>query len=446
MPHQLRALEFAEPRDIIGLFMEMRLGKSLVITRWAQSKSPKRTLILAPSSTIPDWLDELKKENQTITYLDGPRKNRVIKARKSDGWFITNYEGIVIPIDDDDNWVAPILTLRWDVMILDESTRVKNPTAKITQAILKKTYNTRHKAIMSGYPSPESPMDFYCQMAFLLNGKFMNCNNWWSFRHYNFLNVWGYEWAPKKGTINNIKSEIRKYCFILTRKEANIGSKKIKERRFVKQNSKQKKMVRQIENDFIVKLASGVTLESKYVIENCTWLSRIAGGFDPEGTSINTSKAREVLELLRGELKNEQIVIWFKFNAELDWMYDFLHGVYKYSCACVFGATKINQRREIQKDFSKGKYQILLVQIKTGKMGIDYSAADTAIYYSHTYSGEERYQSEDRIVHPKKETPLLLIDLITKDSIDEDIVELTHDKNITAKRLLRRVTRRRFMK
>jgi SNF2 family DNA or RNA helicase len=288
-------------------------------------------------------------------------------------------------------------------------------------------------------------MDYYCQMAFLLDGVFMNCKNWWSFRHYNFLNVWGHEWAPKKGTISAIKQEVRKHCFVLSRKEAGIGSKKIKERRVVKQNSKQAKMVRQIDKDFMVKLASGKELESKYVVANCSWLSRIAGGFEPEsGKVINTAKAKEILDLLRSELKGEQIVIWFKFNNELHWMYDFLHGVYKYKCCKVYGKVPIKRRREIQREFRRGIHQILLVQVKTGKMGIDYSAADTSIYYSHTYSGEERYQSEDRIIHPKKERPLLLIDLVTEGSIDEDVIDLTTDKNIVARRLLAKVIERRY--
>jgi len=446
MTHQSIALEFSKTRNAFGALMQMRLGKGLVVIRWAQSKDPKRVLILAPTPTIPDWLNELELENQPVVYLDGSRRERVKRARrKSGGWFITNYEGVCIPLDDD-AWVAPLATMKWDVMILDESTRIKNPTAKITTALIKKTYNTTNKAIMSGYPCPESPMDFYCQMAFLLDGQFMGCNNWWSFRQAYFRNVWGHEWAPKKDTFHKIKEAVREHCFVLSRKEAGIGSKKIKERRVVKQNSKQIKMVRQIEKDFTVQLASGETLESKYIVANCSWLSRIAGGFDPDGNMINTAKAKEVLELLKGELKGEQVVIWFKYNSEIEWMYDFLHGVNGFTCAIVRGGVKVADRREIQRQFAKGRYQLLLVQIKTGKMGIDYSAADTAIYYSHTYSGEERFQSEDRIIHPKKGRPLLLIDLVTEGSIEEDVLDLTVDKNIVAKRLLAKVLKLRFNK
>lgn len=446
MPHQHVVLDWAYPLDVVGFFLEMRLGKILVSTRWAQSKDPERVLILAPTPTIPDWLRELELEHQPVTYLEGSRRDRVRAARRTDGWFITNYEGVCIPLDDD-RWVAPLITLKWDVMILDESTRIKNPTAKITTACVKKSYNTRCKAILSGYPAPEGPMDFYCQMAFLLDGVFMHCRNWWSFRHYNFNNIWGHEWAPKKGKLKEIKQEVRKHCYILSRKKAGVGSRKLYERRFVPMNRKQKQATKSIERDFMVQLASGKTLESKYVIQNCTWLARLAGGFDADGTKVvNTAKAQELLNLLTGELKGEQVVVWFRFNAELDWMDSWLGGVKGFKTGCIDGSVPISERKEVQGDFRRGRIQVLLCQVKTGKMGIDYSAADTAIYYSHSWSGEERNQSEDRIIHPKKKRPLLYIDLITEGSIDEQTLECTTDKSVVGKHMLRPIVKRRFKK
>ena len=67
---------------------------------------------------------------------------------------------------------------------------------------------------------------------------------------------------------------------------------------------------------------------------------------------------------------------------------------------------------------------VICAQAMLGKMGLPWHASSTAIYYSNHFSGEIRQQTEDRIIHPMKKEPVLIIDLLTKDSIDEDILDL----------------------
>jgi SNF2 family DNA or RNA helicase len=74
-------------------------------------------------------------------------------------------------------------------------------------------------------------------------------------------------------------------------------------------------------------------------------------------------------------------------------------------------------------------------------MGLDFSAASTAIYYSNSLNPEDRLQSEDRIVHPAKREPLLYIDLLTRGSVDEDIHLALQDKGAESKFFLSRVLR-----
>lgn len=442
MPHQRVVLDWAKSRDAVGIFMQMRMGKSLVATRWAQSKQPSRVLILAPTPAIPDWLNELKLEGVDPILLQGSTRERVSRARETDGWFITNPEGSWIRLDEE-RWVSPLLTMKWDVLILDESTVMKNPTARITQVLLKKTFNTRCKCILSGYPAPETPMNYFTQMVFLSGGYFLGCKNWWGFRQKYFINPFMHEWYPKKGALADIKDGIQEFAFVMTRKQARIGSRKIYKRRIVKMNAAQKKMIKQIDDEFMVELASGKELLSKFVIVNFSWLARVAGGFDPEGNVLNTAKAKEVLSLLKGDLTSEQIIIWFRFNDELKWMYEFLHEQHRFTCAKIMGPTTLEERKEIQDEFRRGRIQVLLVQIRCNR-GVDYSAADTAIYYSNGFSGEDRVQSEDRIVHPKKDRPLLYIDIHTEASIDEYVAESLRDKSITAKVMMMKLMKRRY--
>jgi SNF2 family DNA or RNA helicase len=94
----------------------------------------------------------------------------------------------------------------------------------------------------------------------------------------------------------------------------------------------------------------------------------------------------------------------------------------------ITGKQKRIERRDRRRRFQKGKAQVALLQIKCARYGLDFSRADTAIFYSNSYSLEDRRQCMDRIVHPTKDRNLLYIDLVTKDTVDEDVVKVLHEK------------------
>ena len=82
---------------------------------------------------------------------------------------------------------------------------------------------------------------------------------------------------------------------------------------------------------------------------------------------------------------------------------------------------------------------VAILTIASSAKGQDWSVADTAIYYSNEYSNDLRSQSEDRICHPKKKLPLLIIDLNTESSIDEKVRKILKDKNFDSRMFMSRL-------
>lgn len=442
--HQERALDWTAGRDDVVLFMEMRLGKSLVVTRWAKSLGAERVLILAPLSTLADWKDELAAEGERGIILSGDRQTRFNDAKSQDGWFLLNYEGLVARSQNPHSKtiVAPIAALPWDVVIADESTRIRNPKSKTTRACLTKFWRTDHHAVLCGWPAPESPLDYFCQMVFAYR-EFMGCKNWWEFRHKYFFNVFAHNWAPRKGSVLKIKSEIHKSAFVLTRKDAGIGSEKVYERRTVIETIKQKKLREEIERDFEFTTQDKRIVMTKHTIVQLQWLSRLAGGFSPEGEQLSIMKLRELVDLLKGELANESVVVWFKHNQELRKARGLL-GLEGIPASFIVGRTPLEKRALRIRKFRRKDIRVLLLQIKCGKVGLDLSVADTAIYYSNRYDAEDRVQSEDRIIHPLKKAPVLYIDLVTKNTVDETVLQILREKKAVSRRFMAQVIKRRF--
>lgn len=261
----------------------------------------------------------------------------------------------------------------------------------------------------------------------------MGCHNFWMFRHKYFMSdARGWEWKPRYGTLDQIKREVHKSAFMLSRHKANIGSKKLYQKRVVEMTADQARAYKQVKNEFAYE-----DKETKWVVAQVTWLARIAGGFDPDGViHLSTRKLDELCRLIKEDLRNEQVIVWFRFNVELRAAVEALSNM-GIKVAWITGSVNKKDRPPIVKAFQTGAIQVLAMQVKCGRFGLDCSAADTAIYYSNPYDGEDRAQTEDRIIHPKKTKPLLLVDLITKGSIDEDVIRILKRKRMSSRQFMR---------
>lgn len=418
LPHQQRMLDYALPRSHIALYCEMRLGKSLVTIRWAQQRKLPFVLVLAPATVLPSWHEELVLEGVDPGHIY--TRTLPPPGTLSSGWYLWNYELARAR--------PTILRAPWSALVCDESTKLRNPKAQITQLLIKQTDHIPNKAILSGLPAPESPLDYFEQFHFL-RGMFMGYYNYYAFRKTFFISdAQGWDWYPTSGTVVAIKEHVHRYAHVLTRKEAGIGSRKIYTRRVVEMTPPQKKAYKKAERDFALELANGEDKLTAYIITKILWMSRIAGGFSSEAdaTTYSYAKVDELGELLLGELRKESVVVWFRFNREIEEVKIRLAG--KFSAMEITGATPLDTRAARLKLFQSGHARILLAQVKCAKFGLDCSKASTAIYFSNSYDYEDRAQSEDRIVHPQKNDPLLYIDLVTKGTIDEDISALLREK------------------
>ncbi len=411
--HQKAALDYALAKPHPALFMEMRLGKTLVAIRAIRARELYPCLVVAPLSVLTAWEDELGREGY------GPADVRVLRRKQDllDGsrWNLCHYELLRMRPD--------LAQRQWGAVVLDESTRIKNPKAQTTKLCLAGFRDVESRFLLSGLPSPESPLEFFTQFTFQ-TGAFLGCRNYWSFRR-RFFQQYGFDWVPRPDARARIKEEVRKRAFCLTRKQAGIGSQKVYEVRTVEPSKEQLKLTKQVVADYQL-----FDEETKWMPVVQTWLAQLAGGFAKE-QQVGDGKFKELLALLKGELVQEQAIVFFRFNRELKEAERLLReaGI---SVGTMLGETTVEDRAVLGRAFRAGTIRVALLQIKVARFGIDLSAASTAIYFSNSYSLEDRLQSEDRIVHPSKKEPLLYIDLVTKQSLDPIVVRALRDKKSDA--------------
>lgn len=418
-PHQRRGLTWAESRDRIALFWEMRLGKTLLAIRWAKHRQAFPALVVCPSDILETWQEELHRERQNYSVCLGYESEPL-----GVGWHLTSYDTL--------RRNQHLQRFPWETVLLDESTAIKNPKAMITKVCLSSFENVPNRAILTGTPAPESHLEYFTQMQFL-TGELCGFGNFWNFRANMFRSGFnGWKWHPLAGTINRIASEVGRVANTLTRRQAGLDNREVKEVRRLEMPTSLKSVYRHAEEQFV--LGDDKTMWASVAY---TWLVRLAGGCHP--SAENDYKVKPLIDLMRTDFRKEQVVVWCSFNAEIDRVSQAL-AKSKISHGIIRGDVKNSDRTAVNGSFQRGKLQVLICQPKCAQFGRDFSAASTSIYFSLPWDLKSYLQSRSRIAHPSKKDTLLTIHLVGRDSVDEDIYKalmVKHDTEMSFRMLLR---------
>ena len=408
-PYQIDAIHYLRKHKHGALFMEMRLGKSICMIRHIKQLSGiNRVLIVAPYSALSGWEEELKDEGIDSYTLFGTRKERIDCLALYDSsflvnpsWFLINKEGFLS--------LPEIYKVSWDVLILDESF-IRNPQSKVTKFFCNNFRNVKHRFLLSGTPAPEGELDYFTQLYFL-DPAILGFKNYWEYRLHWFAQF-EYDYQIKPTSRKILSQRLAKSCFFLKRKNVDLGGETIIENRMIELPNEQRAVYDKLEEDFILEYQN-IQRQTMFAGAKYTMLRQLCGGF-AEKTLVSNHKIEVLKELLAGELKGQHIVIWAWYVHECLYLSKILN------CPAIFGAIKPENRNQFRLDFQSRKYQYIVVQPEVWKFGTTLSSASTMIYYSLPEGYLTYTQSKDRAIDLEKQNSILLINLLVKNTVDEN--------------------------
>lgn len=417
-PFQNAILDLIKPQDQVALFVDMRLGKTVTIIRWLKHKKAKRTLVVCPLSIMDTWKRELELEGIIYFEFRTFKKELVPFLALFNGVVLTNYEALLH---------TELQSVPWECVILDESQKIRRHQAKISRICSDSFKDVPLKAILTGTPAPESPLDYFQQFKFL-KGQMLDLDNIWDFK-FRHMVMYGSKFIPTHGAINLIKGFLQQNAIVVTRKNPAVQSifknEKIYSPRFIEMEKDAYSVYKKMERDWAIGIDSENALHAKFAIVVQNYLHQMASGYLKRSEGfVSNHKLKELLTICQDEINPEdKVVIFCKHLKELQAICESLPGAIP-----INGEVPPENRTQRIKSWTSNNHNRFLVcQIATASMGINLSAADTAIYFSNSWALQDRLQSEDRILSPENNT-LLYIDLITKNTIDEDIVQALQDK------------------
>lgn len=427
-----------------ALFMEMRLGKTLVMVRWLKTLDVKKVLIVTPYSVMDTWRRALLEDGvqfSEIAFVTGEGKNRPARLKeltKEDArYFIVNFEA-----------VANLELAKfgpWPAVVIDESYRIANPKTGVTKYLLKhftQKNGTTHRYILSGAPAPEKELNYITQLIWL-RGSLFGHTTYWSYSNAN-CNRSEFKEELKPASKATLQSLIQNSCFVLSRKKAGVGPQKVYIAHKVKMGYETKLAYNLMRTKWE---ADGVQVTTE--LARASALARIASGFvlespDDPPRKKEAYRLREMpyekmdalLKITSEQLRESQVLIWCRLIDEIFAVRDALASI-GINAPLIWGDVPVHEREQIRQEFQAGFHRVCIMQVQTGKVGLDFSAADTAIYFSNALDADSRIQSEDRVCHLRKTgQTVLIIDLVTSSSIEEVVVDLLVNKQVKSQMFL----------
>lgn len=169
---QLSALGSLITKTRCALWADPGAGKtSITLAAFTELKraSPRATmLVVAPLRVCQlQWRQEASQWSQfmhhKIVFLHGPKKDDLLREHAD--IYLINFDGLV--------WLDKKFPrgLPFDIVCLDESTKIKNYSAERSKALRRCTKNTPRKWMLTGTPSPNGYMDIFGQFLWLDGGQ-----------------------------------------------------------------------------------------------------------------------------------------------------------------------------------------------------------------------------------------------------------------------------------
>jgi hypothetical protein len=223
-----------------------------------------------------------------------------------------------------------------------------------------------------------------------------------------------------------------------------LGGVKIREQRLVHLPSDVAKMYAQLEQEYYFEL-DGIGHDTIFAGQKYRWLRKFCGGFNSETGFVSYHKCDALLQLLSGELRGEQVVVWCEHIEEVVGVYAYLdHKGYR--AEFIFGEVSYKKREEKRQAFQAGKIQVLVILTSTMCFSSKLTAAAALIYYSSPESGKIREQSEDRHIDVSVSDNVLLIDMPCMDTLEEDILQshlMKESQSAMIERMVKGIANRR---
>ena len=455
--HQLKALEMSWNKEVFAYFMEMGTGKSKVlldnISMLYDKGKINGALIIAPKGVYKNWFDsEIK--THLVNHIDKKvvlwqalinqkqkdKLDTLFKPEVDLHILLMNVEALSTKKGVD--FANKFLISHNSLIAVDESTTIKNPSAKRTKNILKLASLSKYRRILTGSPVTKSPLDLYTQ-CFFLDSFLLDHSSYYSFRtRYALMRTANFGGRSVQiivgyRNLGELSEKLKPFSYRVLKDDCLDLPEKTFIKRTVQLSPDQHKLYSQMKEKALAVL-NGKMVSTTTVMTQLMRLQQITCGHftadDGSTQEIPNNRIDELTDVLE-EIEGK-VVIWGHWQKDINQIIKAIVKEYgEKSVVDYYGLTPKNERQKnIDKFQTDPDCRFFVGTPATGGYGITLTAASNMIYYSNGYDLEKRTQSEARIDRIGQKYPMTYIDIICENTVDERIVKALRNKiNIASK-------------
>lgn len=414
--YQKEVVNKALNEDGYGLFLDTGCGKTICGLEIASHIG--KTLVLCPLSIIETaWIEDCNKyypNKKIINCWGNSKKERLEALHTESDIYVMNYESFKILKNE-------IRNMKFDCMIVDESSVMKNMKSQITTDILSLVDIIPRRYVLSGCPTPNHNTEIFSQMKFckpdLLGNNFLGFQA--SYFHQDLDNP--HSWYQTQEDKDKFYKKLSDGSVFLNKEDCVDLPDKIFELRKFDLSDEQCKYYNSIVND----IKENINQWSKFEFTaKLMKLREVVSGFviQKDGNIIDfkTNKDKVLQETLN-EIGGKQVIVWCQFTHEVERLAEKFNGVALTS--------KSKNRDDIIRKFKNGEINLLFAHPQLLGKGLTFVKCTYNIYYSLSFSYEEFKQSQDRIHRIGQKNKCTYIVLQGKQTIDEKIYDCLQRKS-----------------
>ena len=453
--HQRNALNESAEKTQWAYFMEMGTGKTKVtIDNMAYlflQRKIMAALVIAPKSVYTNWESEIETHMPDVikykTYkwnIDKPKDYHALSQFKDLKIFLINVEALSTKRGFD-ACVDYLRGNKLNFVVLDESTTIKNRSAKRTKNILALQRLSHMRRILTGSPITKSPLDLYTQCQFL-SPELLGFSSYLAFRNRyaemtdipvgsgRFISV------PKYyKRLEELEQKLKQFATRIRKDQCLDLKPKVRQKRYIELEGESKKIYEKLRTNALA-IVEDSTISFSNKLTEIIKLHQVCNGFtkndDGEILTLHKSKINALDEIL--EETDGKVIVWANYLYNIHEIIKFLEDKYgKESVVSIYGDIDVQKRKEaVDRIQTDSKTRFLVGNPTTGGFGLTLTAVNTVIYYSNNYNLEVRMQSEDRAHRMGQKGTVVYIDIVAKGTLDEAIMKsLTSKGQIAAKTL-----------
>lgn len=500
--HQLETINKTLDRNFYALFYDMGAGKTSTVinicrAKFAQHGTILRTLVLTPLSVVTQFKNEWSKfggdiyDEQAVAVAGNTKAQKLKCFKKDASIFVINHDSLN---------VKDLLQAMWDfdpqIIIVDESHRFKNGTAKKTKNLLSLVDGKRYedkirkkkngdvkkvrtlvetrnpidfRFILTGTPILNSPLDIWPQMNILsrdifpqnflvFRGQYMiDANERFKGHHNYFPN-----WQPKTDCFNGLNSIIYQNADRVLKKDCMDLPPFMREKLSVELTAPQRKHYKEMRDEFVTFLNENDmkdAMVAEMALVKALRLQQLVCGIfvhdekDDKGrrivTKIPNNRIKVLEEALEGLVTEHKAIVWCTFADAYDDLQEMGERLSKqfttedkeFKFCFLTGRQNQTEKDQSIYDFQNDpETRIIFANQAAGGTGVNLTAASYSFYYSKNFNLEHDEQSEARNYRGGSDVheSITRYDLYTPDTIDETILEALERKASMAKAILKK--------